>query len=182
MTSKSLKEIKPSAIYSNSLLTRTIVVPMEQIGKNLQDVLAEKIKSSFENKCEIEGFLKSGSSKLISYSSGLVQRGNLVAFDVVFEAEVCFPVEGTILSCIAKNITKAGIRAESADAVPSPVVVFIAREHHNHNNSYFTSIKTEDRIYVRVIGQRFELNDKFVSVIGELVKTNNSKPKLTIES
>lgn len=179
MTSKILKEIKPSTIYSTSLLTRTVVVPMQQIGANLKDILEDKIKNSFENKCENEGFIKAGSSKLVTYSSGLVQKGNLVAFEVVFEAEVCFPVEGSILSCIAKNITKAGIRAESVDAVPSPVVVFIAREHHNHNNSYFMSIKAEDRIYVRVIGQRFELNDKFVSVIGELVK---SKPKLTIEA
>jgi hypothetical protein len=95
-----------------------------------------------------------------------------------------------LISCIAKNITKAGIRAESAVDVPSPVVVFVAKDHH-FNNSFFSEIKEGDKINVRVIGQRFELNDKFISIIGELVKPkvekgfmeNNlkrNKPKLII--
>jgi hypothetical protein len=74
-----------------------------------------------------------------------------------------------LISCVAKNITKAGIRAESANDVPSPVVVFIAKDHH-YNISYFNEVKEGDKITVRVIGQRFELNDKYVSVIGELIK------------
>jgi hypothetical protein len=107
-------------------------------------------------------------------------------FEVVFECDVCFPVEGTLISCLAKNITKAGIRAESTESVPSPVIVFIARDHH-YNNAQFANIKPDDRFNVRVIGQRFELNDKYVSVIGELVKpkmdfeNKEYKPKIVIE-
>ena len=71
-----------------------------------------------------------------------------------------------LINCLAKNITKAGIRAESADAIPSPVVVFIARDHH-YNNAQFASIQVDEKFMVRVIGQRFELNDKYVSVIGK---------------
>ena len=58
---------------------------------------------------------------------------------MVFECEICFPVEGILLSCVAKNITKAGIRAESATETPSPVVIFIARDHH-FNNKLFSEI------------------------------------------
>jgi hypothetical protein len=32
--------------------------------------------------------------------------------------------------CSVKNVVKAGVRAELANVVPSPVVVFIARDHH----------------------------------------------------
>ena len=91
-----------------------------------------------------------------------------------------------LVSCVAKNITKAGIRAESATEVPSPVVVFIAKDHH-YNVSHFNDVKEGDKINVRVIGQRFELNDKFVSIIGELVKekefipTENKKPRIVIQ-
>jgi hypothetical protein len=92
-----------------------------------------------------------------------------------------------LVSCIAKNITKAGIRAESASDVPSPVVVFIAKDHH-YNVAHFNDVKEGDKINVRVIGQRFELNDKYVSIIGELVKekefihTENKKmPRIVIE-
>ena len=91
-----------------------------------------------------------------------------------------------LLSCVAKNITKAGIRAESADEMPSPVVVFVAKDHH-YNSSDFSEIKEGDVFTTRVIGQRFELNDKYVSIIGEVVKTSDgsnkvkSKPRLVIQ-
>jgi hypothetical protein len=135
-------------------------------------------------KCIVEGYVKPGSIKVITFSSGIV-KGNNILFDVVFNCEVCYPVSGMNLNCIAKNITKAGIRAESATDFPSPIVVFVAKDHH-YNMSYFSEIKEGDKITVRVIGQRFELNDKYVSIIGELVrprvdKENPIKPKLVIE-
>ena len=124
-------------------------------------------------------------SKIITHSSGMIERGIHVIFEVVFECLVCFPVEGALISCVAKNITKAGIRAESADESPSPIVVFIARDH-NYANSYFSSVQEGDKIMVRVIGQRFELNDEYISIIAELVKPKTEvneikKPKLLIE-
>ena len=98
---------------------------------------------------------------------------------------ICCPVEGMLIQCIAKNITKAGIRAESAEETPSPVVVFITRDHH-YMIEYFSKVEEDDKILVRVIGQRFELNDKYISIIAELVEpkkdfTAPSKPRLVIE-
>jgi DNA-directed RNA polymerase subunit E'/Rpb7 len=181
------KDVKISTIYSRSLITRNISLPITAVGKNIKETIEESISANFEGKCLVEGYIKPGSSKIITYSCGLVQRGNFILFEVVFECDVCFPVEGTLISCVAKNITKAGIRAESTESVPSPVIVFIARDHH-YNNAQFANIKPDDRFNVRVIGQRFELNDKYVSVIGELVKPKmdfegaQMKPKLVIES
>ena len=116
----------------------------------------------------VEGFIKPGSSKIITYSSGLIVRGNQISFEVVFECDVCFPVEGMLIRCFAKNVTKAGIRGESSFDMPSPNVVFIARDHH-YNDESFSNIKEGDQIDIRVIGQRFELNDKYISIIGELL-------------
>ena len=47
-------------------------------------------------------------------------------------------------------------------------------------------MKVGDKIKVRVIGQRFELNDKYISVIAELIedkaaKYGNKKKKLVIK-
>jgi DNA-directed RNA polymerase subunit E'/Rpb7 len=179
------RDLKIASIYSRSLITRNISLPINAIGKNIKEVLEENIAFNFEGKCFVEGYIKTGSVKLITYSSGLVERGNYVVFEIVFECDICFPVEGMLINCLAKNITKAGIRAESADAIPSPVVVFIARDHH-YNNAQFASIQVDEKFMVRVIGQRFELNDKYVSVIGELVRPRpddlNVKPKIVIDN
>ena len=174
------KDFKLENIYSRCLITKKIVLPINLIGKNIKEVIEQSIKAQFEGKCITEGYIKNESGKIITYSSGTIQRGNFVSFEVVFECDVCFPVEGMIISCVAKNITKAGIRAESATDVPSPVVVFIAKDHH-YNMAQFTEIQEGDKINVRVIGQRFELNDKYISIIGELIKEKEyvpqSKPK-----
>jgi DNA-directed RNA polymerase subunit E'/Rpb7 len=188
------REVRISSVYSRCLITRNIVLPITAIGKNIKDTIEQNISFHFEGKCIVEGYVKVGSSKIITYSSGMIFRGTNVSFEVVFECDICFPVEGMLISCIAKNITKAGIRAESADEIPSPVVIFVAKDH-NYNNDAFSEIKEEDKFNVRVIGQRFELNDKYVSIIGELVKpkvikdgnyeykknTEYTKPKIVIE-
>ena len=189
------KEIKYSGIYSRSLITRSVVLPIVTIGKNIKETIEKCIAINFEGKCIVEGFVKPSSSKIITYSSGVVQGTN-IKFEVVFECQICCPVEGMLIPCVAKNITKAGIRAESDEEVPTPIVVFIMRDHH-YMSKYFSSINENDKIMVRVIGQRFELNDKYVSIIGEAVdpkkdyqsgprktgvkKISNNKPKLVIE-
>jgi hypothetical protein len=91
---------------------------------------------------------------------------------------------------ILKAWEKAGIKAESAHDVPSPVLVHIAKDHH-YSNTQFNNVQEGDKINVRVIGQRFELNDKYISIIGELIKEKQdftqqkpkiaAKPKLVIE-
>jgi hypothetical protein len=85
---------------------------------------------------------------------------------------LCCPKEGAIMNCIAKTVTQAGIRAHACTN-PSPVVIYISREMHDSttrmiaNHASMDSIKPGDMIQVRVVGRRFELNDKQVSIIGE---------------
>ena len=156
------------SIYSRCLITRTIIIPIQFIGKNIKETLDKKLADELEGKCIVEGFVKKGSVKVITYSSGLIKGVN-ISFQVVFECYSCYPVEGMLIDCIAKNITKAGIRAESSKEDPSPIVVFITRDH-SYMQPYFATINEGDTFVVRIIGQRFELNDKYVSVIAELIE------------
>jgi DNA-directed RNA polymerase subunit E'/Rpb7 len=171
-------------IYTRSLITRSISIPIVSVGKNIQETIEKYVSLNYEGKCVVEGFIKPNSCKIITHSSGLI-RGTNIVFEVVFECQICCPVEGMLVQCIAKNITKAGIRAESSDEVPSPIVVFITRDHH-YMMQYFSTIEEGFKFTARVIGQRFELNDKYVSIIAELVEPKKeyskeiSKPKLVI--
>ena len=184
------REVKYSSIYSQSLLTRCILLPITAIGNNLKQNIEKDIAFNFEGKCVAEGFVKNGSTKIITYSSGVI-KGSDILFEVVFECMVCCPEEGMLIQCEAKNITKAGIRAESSEEKPSPVVVFVTRDHH-YASQQFSDINEDDKFVARVIGQRFELNDKYVSIIAELVEKKDyeiqeqlqqkkGKPRLVIE-
>jgi DNA-directed RNA polymerase subunit E'/Rpb7 len=177
-------------IYIRSLITRNISLPIVNIGKNVQQTIERFIIDNYEGKCVVEGFIKNGSSKIITFSSGLI-KGTNISFEVVFECKICCPVEGMLIQCVAKNITKAGIRAESSDETPSPIVVFISRDHY-YMQPYFSTIQEGSQFTAKVIGQRFELNDKYVSIIAELVEPKKDytggpviqksvKPKLIID-
>lgn len=160
---------KPNEIlYTKSLITRSVKLDINFIGKNIITTLLQKIKDEYEGKCVVEGYIQPGSCVIKGYSSGLL-KSNYVIYEVIFECLSCFPVQGMLIECVAINITKAGIRAEiNTDKKPSPAVVFITRDH-NYNIDEFSKIKEGDIFMARVIGQRFELNDKFVSIIAKLI-------------
>ena len=167
--SKSLIRKKPNDIYMNTIITKRINIPIKNVNKNIKTTLEKIISSEIEGKCITEGYIKPYSIKILTYSSGLI-NGATIVFEVVIECNVCNPVEGMIIPCVVKNITKAGIRAQTNEEV-SPVVIFIARDHH-YMSQKFSNIKEGETINAKVIGQRFELNDKYISIIAELVEIN----------
>ena len=161
-----------TSIYSKILTTKTVHLDIKYIGTNLVQTLEKNVAEEVEGKCSVEGLIKPNSLKILTYSSGLINSG-YVSFEVVFECLVCCPVEGMLIQCEAKNITKAGIRAVSPES-PSPIMVFVARDHHI-KSQYYSTVKENSLITVRVIGQRFELNDSYISIIAELIEPREKK-------
>tara|TARA_Y100000591_G_C21846467_1_gene709007 strand:+ start:1734 stop:2564 length:831 start_codon:yes stop_codon:yes gene_type:complete len=170
MTIKDKRE--KNNILTKSLISRQIPVECKYINSNITDTLLKILQNTIEGKCIDEGYIQKQSIKIVNYSSGLI-KSNIIIFQVVFECFVYHLVEGVELSCIAKNITKAGIRAE-LEVEDNPVIIFVARDHH-YINSSFNKVKEGDDILVKVIGQRYELNDINICVIAELIKINKSK-------
>ena len=154
------------SLYIKNIITKKLSIPVKYVGINIKQVLEDILKKEFEGKCCIDGYVKKGSSKIITYSCGNIY-GNIALFTIVFEYLVCNPPNGMRISCVVNNITNAGIMGVANNTDISPVNVFIARDHH-YNIPYFSELKIEDIVMVRVIGQRFELNDSAVFIIAEL--------------
>ena len=157
-----------------NILNRKIQLPFTKVGSNLAENIILTLSRQLDGKCVQEGYIKPNTIRLINYSAGVIS-GNNVTFTVLFECLVCRPVEGMRFKAVVKNITKAGIRCESKDD-PSPVVVFIARDHH-FKKKEFSQLNIDDDITVRVIGIRYELNDNYISVIAELVTNKKTRKK-----
>tara|TARA_B100000945_G_C20301888_1_gene558461 strand:- start:129 stop:710 length:582 start_codon:yes stop_codon:yes gene_type:complete len=176
------KPVKHYGIFSKNVITRKITIPFNSIGGNIKEIIVNKLKINLEGKCVNEGYVKKDSINVLSYSSGIIEN-NSVIFDVILQATICKPVEGITIKCNVKNVTKAGIRATVGDESESPIVIFVARDH-NYKKPEFNNIKIDDEIVIRVIGSRYELNDKYISIIAELVTTYNKKktkkPKVKI--
>lgn len=155
-------------VYTKSMLSMKVVLNINEVGKNLKENLEKMISKNIEGKCIKEGYIQPSSTRVMTYSAGLVSFDK-VEFQAVLECMVAYPVEGMRIECITKTITKAGIHAEVVDRNGNtPIIVFIARDHH-FNDQLFSQIKENTKIDVRVIGVRFELHDPYICVIGQLV-------------
>ena len=177
---KEMSEVTHKSLFIKSTIHTTLFIPFGAIGSNIKEVIENELKDRYEGKCIREGFVRPGTIKVLQYSSG-VCRGNEIVFEIVYQAFICFPVEGTRITIEITNITKAGIRGKSRDAL-SPIDVFVARDHHI-NESEFNNYSVGETIYVEIIGHRFEINDPVISVIAELAKSDrNKKRKLNIKA
>jgi hypothetical protein len=166
-------QTRQTGIYTPMMITQKAFLSILNVGTNIKQTLETYISQHIEGKCIAEGYVRPSSTRIISYSSGELKEDKVV-FDVVFECLVCSPVEGQHIYCVVKNITEtAGIRAE-IDEIPSPLVIYVARDHH-YTNQQFSKVKQGEKIKVRVIGQRFELNDRYISVIAELIEDKREK-------
>lgn len=165
-----------NGLYQTHNVNYKISIPFSNIHdfNRIEDHLKEVVSTEIDGKCIPDGFVKPGSCRLHCYSVGTFLAGN-IQFVLNVECMICCPKEGMTMTCIAKTVTQAGIRAHAALTNPSPVVVYISREMHDavSKNRLMTnsidSIKPGDTIQIRVVGKRFEVNDKHVSIIGELM-------------
>ena len=135
----------------------------------ISDILMNNLRNTYQmsGKCIPEGFVKPHSCNLRSHSVGTFSAGN-ITFQLEVGCMLCCPKEGDVINCVAKTVTQAGIRAQAC-AEPSPIVIYISREMQDSQSRTMDSVKPGDALVVRVIGRRFELNDKHVSIIGEWI-------------
>lgn len=159
------KKLRIVKNYYKGILSKQVQIHIKYVNANLMQHLNEIVNNNYSGKCIVEGYIKNKSCDILTYSSGQID-GEKIIMNVVFNCLICNPVEGMLIDCVVKNITKAGIRAEINEA-KTPLVLFVSRDH-NINSNHFNSVNINDKIKVRVIGTRFELNDEYISVIGEL--------------
>lgn len=160
------KAQRTAGIYLQSVVCTRVPLAITELGKNVASIIRQKLISSVEGRCMEQGYVKPNSVQLLTYSTGLV-HGADIYYDVSYQCLICRPTEGMLIrGCLVKNVTKAGIRALLSEE-QSPVIVYVSRDHLTGDTT-LSNIEPGDVITVRVIGQRYELGDKAVSVVGQL--------------
>ena len=162
-------------IYHRSILTRKVVLKINEVGRQLKSNLEKMVVKETEGKCIPEGYIRPNSVNIIEYSSGDVNRQNIV-FTVMFECLVCHPVANMIVDCVCTEITLGGIHAEVRTDGSVPMIVFMMTDH-NYLNRLFSEVKEGMRIQAKILGIRFELNDPYITAVGQLVDPNYKEKK-----
>jgi hypothetical protein len=152
------------AIYVKSLLSRQISVPMRNVGGDLR-VMFERVLSSLGGLCTVEGYVKRNSINVVAFSCGTLRSANMVT-TVEFTCLIAHPCVDQTIACKVETNTTAGLKC-SVHAEESPYVVFVPRDHHHSKG--LAVYKEGDIITVKILGHRYETNDKFISVIACLL-------------
>ena len=131
----------------------------------INNILLDKIKDNYGDRCVSNGYLDGSSIEIVERTIGKIIASHLngdIIYDVRFSANICNPIKGMEITATVENINKMGIMAKV-----KPLVIVLARQHHI-NRKCFKNITVGQEIKLVVVGSRFELNDKEISVIGYL--------------
>lgn len=152
-------------MFERREMQRVISVHSRHLQRNIQTSLLSQIKAEVEGRCGTEGYIQSKSSVIIEYSLGrmnILQPG--VRYRVKFQADVCFPHKGQILTAPVIFRSKIGIHAES-----KPLRILLPRDLHI-GNTEFEEVQPNDSIEVEVLGAEFKQNDEEIFVLAKLIK------------
>ena len=159
----------------------SIAINPSEINNDIDNILLKKIRDQIEGKCIKEGYVKKKSIKIINKSMGQVLMNHFngsIIYYIRYVCELCNPVEDMIINAKIININKMGILANVNDnIIDSPLNILLAKQHHI-NNEVFDSLKSNDNIYVKVIGARTQFGDEQITVIGNLVKSDEMAEEL----
>ena len=160
-------------LFVKRQINRTLTIPFYKITKsvNITQLLRTELAKSVEGRCSVEGYISPNSISICSHSCGTLSAAD-IHFNITADCLICFPDEHTVIKCVAKTITQAGIRAGARylqSGHVSPIEVFLSRDMNVHMRELFTRIEENDILTVEIIGRRYVLHDTHVTIIAMLL-------------
>ena len=159
--------------------TQVYLAPAE-LDARYQERLEDKLKKNFEGICTKHGFIKPGSIEIIKKSPGTFIKeyfNGYIKFEIQCRAETCNPVQGSIVSAVIKNKNQLGILAESSmDDLPILDIIVPIKTAGIISQINVDTLQIGDTISVEVMGKKFQMSDRKISVIGRVIQGEEEEP------
>jgi DNA-directed RNA polymerase subunit E'/Rpb7 len=174
-------------IFMRVLLNDKIKLEPKYMSRNFKNELSKRLTDRLEGKCTRHGYVRKGSIEIYKVTPGIVEMISLngnIQYDIYFHAEVCNPMLGSIVKAKVSNINKFGILAEAGYNDPETneylniLEIIIAKNSVNIvSDVNLEEVKIGDEVRVEIMGKKYELNDKQISVVGRIVAEAVNKAK-----
>jgi len=168
-------------LFTPIKFTTNINIKPSDINNDYEDLFIKKLKTDLEGICTKHGYIKKNSIKIIKRSIGSIIRqhfnGNLL-YEVNCTADICNPVIGSIAKCKVKNKNTMGLLAQgfyNEDPVLEVIIPKISAGIKSEID--LDQVNIGDDILVEVCGKKFVLYDKYISIIGKVIKSKNEDIK-----
>ena len=165
--------------------TNVILTPNE-LDLDFEKTILKKIKENYENICSKYGYIKRNSIKVIKRTIGIIKNqhfnGN-TSFNVLCLAEICNPIQGSIIKCKVKNINKMGVLAEGYyDNIPILEIIIPSNSAGIKSEINLETLVKGQEIKIEVCGKKYQLFDKHISIIGRAIKNKDEFIKNEIKA
>lgn len=163
--------------------TNVIIKPYE-LNADFENTILKKLKSIYENVCSKYGYIKNNSIKIVKRSIGTIKNqhfnGN-ISFDVICIAEICNPIQGSIIKCRVKAKNSLGLLAEGYfDKIPILEIIVPKISAGIQSEINLDNINIGQEIKIEVCGKKYQLFDKHISIIGRAIKNKEEFIKTAI--
>lgn len=166
-----------SEIYATITLVDKVCLNPESLHKGVNKIIKRQLKAEYEGKCSYHGYIKIGSINILQKSPGLINdcslNGNVI-YHVQYNASICNPAIGSIISVKVVNSNMFGILAEIVDSKKNVIIEAIVAKDPT-NAVKLEKINLGDVVDIEIKGKKFELGDKKVTVLGTLVETRSKR-------
>jgi hypothetical protein len=153
----------------------SISLKPSELNNNFENLLLQILKNKYENICSKYGYIKNNSIKIIKRSIGTIKsqhfNGN-ICFDIVCIAEICNPIQGSIIKCRVKAKNSLGLLCEGGYEGNKQILEIIVPKISAGIESEINldSIAINQEIKIEVCGKKYQLYDKHISIIGRAIK------------
>tara|TARA_B110000438_G_C15280223_1_gene422324 strand:+ start:72 stop:554 length:483 start_codon:yes stop_codon:yes gene_type:complete len=158
-------------MFREMILQTEVNVELKKCS-DLSNFIKDKLVK-LEGQCISNGFIKKGSIEIISRSLGettIYNNTSSIYYHVTFKALICNPQINEEIECKMEKKNKMGILASAYSKNEKlPFRVIIARQHHESElwKDKIDSMNTVTTFNASVIGSRFNIQDKMISVIAK---------------
>jgi hypothetical protein len=128
--------------------------------------LENKIRKKIGGKCMNVGYIDRENIKLVSRCIGKMNTSHFngeVYYNCQLECNVCKPVPNQYIEAKIIGKNKIGILC-----ITGPLQIIIPFSHHE-DASFYNNLNKDDRIIVKIVNYKFQLNDDHIKVVGEYI-------------
>lgn len=160
-------------VFTECLIIEKVTLSPDLLDGNYKDNIINILKNRLEGKCSSNGYVMKGSVKIHKINSGTVQMVSLngnVVFNVEIYIKTCLPMIGNVIKSTVKNTNRFGVLCEVAHNGETIVEIIVAKKSNEIQSEVdLDELKNGDVVNIEVLGRKFELHDKKISIIGKIV-------------
>ena len=161
-----------------------IIIKPNELDSNFEKTILKKVKNMYENVCSKHGYIKNNSIKILERTIGTINNQHFnanIRFQLKCIAEICNPIQGSIIKCKVKAKNSLGLLAEGYyDKIPILEIIVPKISAGIQSEINIDTVAIGQEIKIEVCGKKYQLFDKHISIIGKAIKDKDEFIKTDI--